>query len=139
MTDAQYQMDHGPGSPLDVERLEVSAAIEGEVPEATLPVQETAKPHGDKLDGLQRNAKLPPADRLRVEQAKERYNEWVAAMDGLPSEGDERVRDLVTLLNRYKLYLDLELIFDSPENFLVGRVASSSSLALSLSSSYRSW
>jgi hypothetical protein len=48
----------------------------------------------------------------------ERYGQWVEAMDALASRGDERVGDLVTLLNQYKFSIEFDLIFDSPDDFL---------------------
>ena len=42
---------------------------------------------------------------------------WIAAMDSLTSEGDERIEEL-TLLNGYKRFVELDLIFASPDDFL---------------------
>lgn len=90
---------------VDVEQLAISAAIEGEAMGATVPVPETGRPHSDKLAGLLANPKLPVVDQPRIEAAIARYQEWVRAMDALPSAGEERVRDLVCLLNDYKFYM----------------------------------
>lgn len=40
-----------------------------------------SKVHGDKLRALLSNGKLPAADRVTVQQAVERYDQWVAALD----------------------------------------------------------
>ncbi len=102
----------------DGEQLEISSVVEGEAIEAAVPVPETGRPHYDKLVGLLANPKLPEIEKPRIAAAIERYRTWVAAMDALSSEGDQRVRDLVKLLNGYKFSVDFDLIFDSPENFL---------------------
>jgi hypothetical protein len=75
--------------------------------------------HGDKLRELLKNDKLPNEDRPRVKNALERYAAWRAAVGAiLTDDRDERLRQLVDLLNGYMLYIDLELIFDSPADFL---------------------
>ena len=74
--------------------------------------------HGDKLHALLRNRKLPETDRLMVEDAITRYEAWLAAMHAVAGTPEERAITLVALLNEYKLFLDLELIFDSEEDFL---------------------
>ena len=74
--------------------------------------------HGQKLVALARNRKLPKADKSRVQLACERYNDWVKAMDGSTLEGDMLLGRLVDLLNDYKRHIEIDLIFDSTENFL---------------------
>lgn len=76
-------------------------------------------PHGLKLDTLSGNSKLSPAERERVlGESIPRYRGWVQAMDSLTSEGTARVQELTELLNEYKYYVELELIFSSPDDFL---------------------
>jgi len=74
--------------------------------------------HLDKLNATLENEKLPPADRIRVEQARERYREWIRNMGAATGAPDERIDRLVELLNEYRLYLDVDLIFDSEFDFL---------------------
>lgn len=74
--------------------------------------------HIDKLRELMMNAKLPAADKERVEQAVSRHSEWVEEMNALGGDGDSVVAGLVESLNRYKRYIELELIWDSPSDFL---------------------
>ena len=76
------------------------------------------KPHGDKLRELLNNGKLPAADVPRVEKAINRYENWIAAMASLQTTGDERVKDLVALLNDYKEHIEIDLIWDSESEFL---------------------
>lgn len=84
-----------------------------------LPVAADAPtPHVDKLRELLNNHKLPEADRQSVEAALERHREWVATMDAIESEGDEKVEALVDSLNAYKRFVELELIWDSEADFL---------------------
>jgi len=105
-------------STLDSEQTEISSVVEGEAIEAASPASATGRPHYDRLVGLRDNPKLPESEQPRVAAAIERYQQWVAAMNALSSEGDQRVRDLVRLLNGYKFFVDFDLIFDSPDNFL---------------------
>lgn len=85
-------------------------------PEPEAPAPCTA--HIDKLQELQHNPKLPGADKERVALTIARHADWVAEMEGLETTGDELVAELVTSLNRYKRYVELELIWDSPSDFL---------------------
>ena len=62
------------------------------------------------------NEKLPAGDRPRVHRAIERYQEWIRELDDLP--GRQSVESLVASLNRYKKFIDLELIYDSDADFL---------------------
>ncbi len=74
-------------------------------------------PHGDKLDALLRNDKLPTPDHERIEQAIGRYRAWLESLGRIPT-GDSGVSEAVRLLNEYRMSLDLEVIFDSPDDFL---------------------
>jgi Bpu10I restriction endonuclease len=90
-----------------------------EIQEAGPPTQEELEtPHRAKLKELLANTKLPGGDKDRVEAALEKYEAWVHAMSALKSTGDTRVGELVSLLNDYKYYIEFELIFDSPNDFL---------------------
>lgn len=75
-------------------------------------------PHGDKLRELLNNSKLPECDLERVREAISRYDAWISSMAALETSGDRRVADLVDLLNGYKESVELNLIWDSAENFL---------------------
>lgn len=76
------------------------------------------KPHGEKLYKLLTNSKLPKADAERVKRIIQEYENWIKSMNALTSKGDEKVRDLVALLNEYKTKVELEFIWDSTEDFL---------------------
>lgn len=87
--------------------------------EDLLPVsRESPTPHLDKLRELLSNHKLPKGDRESVEQAIERYRHWIAAMNSLDAAGEEKVKALVGLLNDYKRFVEVELIWDSEADFL---------------------
>jgi len=94
---------------LEAEPLEDAAFVEYE---------ELGTPHYDKLQGLLQNAKLPKTDERRIKKTMEHYRQWVDTMDALRGNGDELVEKLVGALNEYKLHVDLELVFDSPNDFL---------------------
>ncbi len=75
-------------------------------------------PHLDKLNALLRNQRLPEADRTRVEEAIQRYRGWMKELEDIQGAQKEVVWQLVDATNRYKVFLELDLIFDSPEDFL---------------------
>jgi len=75
-------------------------------------------PHLDKLKGLLRNPRLPAADKPRVEEALRRYNDWINELQRIKLGQKNAVRQLVDATNRYKTFVELDLVFDSPENFL---------------------
>jgi hypothetical protein len=76
------------------------------------------KPHEKKLMALLENENLPELDVPRVKEAVLRYDAWIAAMDALQLEGEALLAELVRLLNQYKRSIEIDLIFDSPGNFL---------------------
>ena len=74
-------------------------------------------PHGDKLDALLKNDKLPTSDRRRTEELVKRYRTWLASLTRLPT-GNGGLTEAVRLLNEYRLFLDLKVVFDSQDDFL---------------------
>jgi len=76
-----------------------------------------AQPHGEKLAALLDNKKLPLTDKGRVNQAIEYYKKWLKTLENI--SGDLKVvPEMVSHLTSYKRYIDLELIFDSDNDFL---------------------
>ena len=75
-------------------------------------------PHGDKLRALLGNHKLPAGDRPGVHTAIERYEAWIEELRRIEGAGENLVEPMVEALNRYKLSIDLDLIFDSKNDFL---------------------
>lgn len=75
-------------------------------------------PHGDKLNALLQNPKLPESDKPRLRHAIQRYEDWVSQLQVTKESATKSVANLVGLLNDYKLSVDLELIFDSNNDFL---------------------
>ena len=75
-------------------------------------------PHLERLKAALANAKLPGADRPCVEAAIERYKQWIQEMQRVSGAAGEYLAEMVRLLGAYKNYIDLELIFDSKEDFL---------------------
>ena len=76
------------------------------------------KPHLSKLQALLRNDQLPEADRPQVEGALERYEDWIRELVSIPLGEKNSITDLVDATNRYKNFVELDLIFDSAEDFL---------------------
>jgi hypothetical protein len=74
--------------------------------------------HGDKLNALLSNNKLPSSDKLNVQRAIVKYNNWRNTL--LQIEGNVKtiVSKSVELLNDYKNYIEVDLIFGSSEDFL---------------------
>ncbi len=89
---------------------------EEKVIKGQMPVFPT--PHMDKLKALLRNPRLPTPDKPRVEEAVQRYNDWISEIQRIKPGQKNSVRQLVEATNRYKTFIELDLIFDSPENFL---------------------
>lgn len=76
-------------------------------------------PHLDKLKATLENEKLPKSDAKAIEGAIERYEKWVGELQAVKCHGREQaIRGMVTLLNAYRNYLDIEVIFDRESDFL---------------------
>jgi hypothetical protein len=78
-------------------------------------------PHLEKLQATLRSDKLPVEDKPRIEQAIVRYHQWIKDSDAIiviEDTEENLLRQIIQLLNEYKLYVDIDLIFDSPQDFL---------------------
>lgn len=77
-------------------------------------------PHLEKLNALLQNDKLPNADIERVNQTLERYHSWIAELEECLNgrSPQDILQRMVTALTNYRNYIDIELIFDSSEDFL---------------------
>ena len=75
-------------------------------------------PHGDKLRAILKNAKLPAGDRPRVSEAIKRYEDWIGELEDIGGNYNGSAEPLVDSLRRYKLTIDLDLVFDSRHDFL---------------------
>lgn len=75
--------------------------------------------HGEKIVAALESIKLPNSDKPRLEAALQKYDEWVRALNDADAlTVDELIKKMVNLLNLYKFYIDVDLIFDSSEDFL---------------------
>jgi len=75
--------------------------------------------HGEKLIAALSNDKLPSDDKRRIEVTLVKYSAWLDKMEAITINNiSELVNTLVELLNEYKYHLDVELIFDSQDDFL---------------------
>ncbi|MGP0151533.1 Bpu10I family restriction endonuclease [Pantoea ananatis] len=79
---------------------------------------ERPQTHGNKLKALKNNTNLPKDDISRVQEAIERYDQWVKDLNGCKLEGDELLIFFTDSLNNYKNFIDLSLIYDSEGSFL---------------------
>lgn len=78
-------------------------------------------PHYEKLKALLDNDKLPLEDKGAIQQATLRYQQWRSDSLALLDIGlspDRLLKQLVDKLNLYKNYIDIDLIFDSTQDFL---------------------
>lgn len=76
------------------------------------------KPHGDKLQALLDNSKLPKSEKSRVVESIVEYNKWRDSFSIASGSIEERITKCVKLLNDYKNYIEIDLIFSSKEDFL---------------------
>lgn len=72
----------------------------------------------DKLIACLNNSRLPSVDKDRVEEAVNRYQQWIQELESVERGQHDTVEKLVEATNQYKQFIDLDLIFDSPDNFL---------------------
>jgi hypothetical protein len=74
-------------------------------------------PHKDKLLAAIQNPKSM-ADTDILQEALAAYHNWIAKQNALISIGDERLKDMVKLLNEYKDYIEVDLIAQRGSDFL---------------------
>ena len=75
--------------------------------------------HGDKLIATRDSDKLPAEDVARLDEAIGRYEKWINDLnDVIADTVPELITKMVDLLNEYKNYIELDLIFDDPNDFL---------------------
>jgi len=79
---------------------------------------ELPTPHGDKLRALLANTKLPVSDQPRVENAIKKYEAWLDQLRLAQTKAGPTVDEMVALLNDYRTFIDIDLIFDSTDDFL---------------------
>ena len=78
-------------------------------------------PHKDKLIALLNNDKLPENDKKQVQACIVRYEQWQQEMNNIQLSAqapNEVLKLLIDSLNIYKFYVDVDLIFDSSNDFL---------------------
>jgi hypothetical protein len=75
-------------------------------------------PHLEKLTATHANDKLPEGDKPRLEAAVARYHKWIADLDAVKGTSQQMLVEMVRLLNEYRMYVDVDLVFDSPHDFL---------------------
>jgi len=78
-------------------------------------------PHFDKLKATIESDKLPPGDKSQVEKTIKHYEQWIADIDLVMASDtptDQRLQKMVDLLNQYRIRMDIDLIFDSQDDWL---------------------
>ena len=75
-------------------------------------------PHGDKLNALLENKKLPAVDKANVQEAIERYNLWRSSILQASGSEENRIKACIKALNSYMNFIEYDLIFKSTEDFL---------------------
>jgi len=81
-------------------------------------MSELSRPHYGKLIACLENPRLPNADKERLEEAVIKYHEWIDELQLVESGQVDAVEKLVEITNKYKRFIELDLIFDSTDNFL---------------------
>ncbi len=61
---------------------------------------------------------MPKSDRKPVDNAIKMYEQWIAELESIPIGKTGTVSKLVDATNRYKRFIELNLIFDSTDDFL---------------------
>lgn len=75
--------------------------------------------HGEKIVAAKESDKMPASDVPRLEVALSKYDKWVADLNSVTASTlEELVEKMVALLNEYKYYIDVNLIFESENDFL---------------------
>jgi hypothetical protein len=74
-------------------------------------------PHKEKLLAAIANPKAA-ADVDILNEAYQAYQAWIQGLNALQSEGDQRLADMVALLNQYKDYVEVDLIMARGSDFL---------------------
>lgn len=78
-----------------------------------------SKVHLEKLKKTLCSEKLPEIDKIKLNEAIKKYNEWIDKLNAVNETSVEAtIKRMVDILNEYKLFIDLDLIFDSEDDFL---------------------
>lgn len=78
-------------------------------------------PHLEKLKATLASDKLPSGDKLQVEQTIIAYNTWISDMNTMmeaSTSTDQQLKKMVDLLNQYRIRMDINLIFESQDDWL---------------------
>ena len=78
----------------------------------------TPIPHGQILNALARNTKLPHRDRTQVEATIAHYTAWKKTLKDLDLNGSALLQAMVEATNKYKKFVEFDLVFRSHDDFL---------------------
>ena len=79
--------------------------------------------HGEKIVSALESDKIPECDKVRLKEALTKYDAWVKNLncwedEESPDDVEKLIDKLVDFLNEYKKFIDINLIYDSTEDFL---------------------
>ena len=75
-------------------------------------------PHLDKLKATLENDKLPKSDKEIIIKTLDSYAAWIKSLDEVKTCTEQTLYEMVRLLNEYRMFLDIIVIFDSGSDFL---------------------
>ncbi|WP_017306408.1 hypothetical protein [Spirulina subsalsa] len=77
-----------------------------------------SQPHYTKLMACLNNPRLPESDKEKLAEAIKKYHQWISDIELINRGQVDTIHKLVEATNRYKRFVELDLIFDSSSNFL---------------------
>lgn len=74
--------------------------------------------HGEKIVAAIEGEKTPEYDISRLRVALDKYDDWISSLKNFEADTlSDFIAGMVHLLNEYKFYVDVTLIFDSEKDF----------------------
>ncbi len=75
-------------------------------------------PHLDKINAAIANEKMPQGAIGELKKLLEVYSKWISDMEAVTGSKNKIIKELVRLFNKYKFFVDFNIIFSSHEDFL---------------------
>ena len=77
-----------------------------------------AKPHLNKIETILKNQNTPPSTKSQIEILLRHYNNWIKDLEKTSGSNDKIIIKTVELLNKYKNFVEIDIIFNSKDDFL---------------------